>query len=277
MPPPGLRANSAASFMGDDEGNMSEGRSLDDILDGNEPQVEAIDEVAETPTQETAEQQPEPEQALEGPLRDEKGRFAPKGENSAPPAQQEEAGIPIAALKDERAKRQALEAELAQLRAQLQQPPQPAPDMWEDTQGWQQHLTQQVTNTATEQAALNARLDTSEMLVAQAYPDFEEVRPKILEFMGANPGLREQILGDRHPWNRAYQLVKNHEKMQALAAVDVTDLKAKLREEVKAELLKEAEEKLPPSAPPSISDVRSVGSRSAAPWGGPTPIGDILS
>jgi hypothetical protein len=95
--------------------------------------------------------------------------------------------------------------------------------------------------------------------------------------MAANPALQQQVLGDRHPWNKAYQIVKNHEKMQALGAVDLDDLKGKLREELKAELLAEAGSRLPASAPPTISTDRSVGARTGPAWTGPAPLSDLLS
>lgn len=77
---------------------------------------------------------PAPE-AEAGQPRDDAGRFAPKpkdAETAAPPAaEREPPNVPVAALKDERSKRQAAEAELAQARAFIaqmqQQAPQPAP------------------------------------------------------------------------------------------------------------------------------------------------------
>lgn len=238
--------------------------NLDDFLN-NEPAAEV-----ETPEQEApaAEAAPvETEEAKAERVRDEKGRFAPKGEKdeAAPPAAEEQ-GIPVKALQEERRKRQELEAQLAELQARLQ-PQQPAPDIWEDTQGWQQHFGNEVANAATQQAALNARLDMSEMMVAQSQPDFEEARPKILEFMGQNPALRDEILSDRHPWLKAYTIVKNHERMQELSATNVSELEAKLREQIKAEL---AAEKAPaPEIPQTLADAQSSRG-SASPLNVPT-------
>lgn len=76
---------------------------------------------------------PAPE-AEAGQPRDEAGRFASKpkdAETAVPPAaEREPQNVPVAALKDERSKRQAAEAELAQARAfiaQMQRQPQAQP------------------------------------------------------------------------------------------------------------------------------------------------------
>lgn len=228
--------------------------NLDDFLKGQEQPEAAVEPAAEPETPTAPEATPEPvAEEPKGPERDEKGRFKPKGEEAAPPAAEEHA-IPVKALQEERRKRQELEAELERLRTQ--QPPQPEPDVFEDPQGFGQHVTSVATDQAVQIASLNARLDMSEMMVAQAHQDFGEMKPKILEFMEANPGLRQQILTDMHPWNKAYQLVKNHERMQQLAAVDVADLEAKLREQIKAEL--SAKPADPPAVPETLADAQSA-------------------
>lgn len=57
--------------------------------------------------------------------------------------------VPLAAMLDERDKRKALEAELAQFRAQqAQQQPEPAPDMFEDPDGYRNYQDQKVAQTA---------------------------------------------------------------------------------------------------------------------------------
>jgi hypothetical protein len=233
--------------------------NLDEFLN-TEPNAEAVEPTQQTPAEiEAPAETAETDEAKAERQRDEKGRFAPKGEKEAAPPATEEQGIPVKALQEERRKRQELEAQLAELQAHLY-PPQPAPDMWEDTPGWQQHFGSEVVNAATQQAALNARLDMSEMMVAQSQPDFDEARPKILEFMAQNPALKDEILSDRHPWLKAYTIVKNHERMQELSATNVTELEAKLREQIKAELAPPAPS---PEIPETLADAQSSRGSSA--------------
>lgn len=188
---------------------------IEDILDDPETVEEAVEV-------ETVEERP----------RDDAGRFAPKGvEESASPAPvdklpQEE----YAALKGERERRQAAEARIAALEAQLN-PPEPPPSIFEDEQGWQNHFGQQVAS----QATLNAKLDVSEMLVRDKHPDFDEMKAEFLELAQANPAIVQQAMADPHPWAKAYHIAKNARTMKELGATDLDTLREKLRAEILAE------------------------------------------
>jgi hypothetical protein len=150
----------------------------------------------------------------------------------------------------ERRRRQEAEARLAQLEtqfSQMQQPAEPAPDMWENTEGWQQHFGGQVVTTAVQQATLNARLDMSEMMMRQSNPDFDEMKSVFMDLMSENPALQQQAITDPHPWNKAYQIAKNHKTMTDLGATSIDELRAKVREEVMAEMRQPKAPTLPDS------------------------------
>ena len=247
-------------------------KSIDDILNEDlideAPQVEAPPQIAE-PAEQAKEPQP----------RDDAGKFAAKGvDEGAPPAPVDK--LPQAefgALKDERGKRQALEREVAEMRQALQAlqaPPAPAPSMWEDEQGWQQHFAGNVVNQAVQQATINSRLDMSEMMARQANPDFEEIKAEFLALAADNPVLRDQALADPHPWHKAVQITRTHKSMIDLGATDMDTLKAKLREELAAEM--QATPAARQGLPPTLTGVGNVGSRSGPAWAGPTPLSDIL-
>lgn len=257
-------------------------KDLDQILNDEQPNDEPQEPVAEQPQAEAqpAPEQPEQPQAAE-PVRDEKGRFAPKGvETGTPPVPDKLPQEEFKAIKDERTKRQNLEHEVQALRQQLQQlqqPQGPPPSVWDDEQAWQQHFGSKVVSAAVEQASLNATLNMSEMMVRQANPDFDDVKAEFLAMAEQNPALVQQALADPHPWQRAYQTVKNHRTMQELGATDLDALKAKLREEIAAEL--QAQQPALPSAPAfpaTISNERNVGQRSGPAWSGPASLADIL-
>jgi hypothetical protein len=249
-----------------------ETKSLDDLL-GGDPVAEPVEETVETVETEQAEEVTE----TDGPVRDERGRFAPKGvEEDAPPASTDQLPADeFKGLKDERRKRQEAEQAIAELRAELEalknppQPPAPPPDMWEDPQGWQQHFGGEVVS----QASLNANLNMSEMLARDKFEDFDEVKAEFLALAEKNPTLGQQALADPHPWRKAYQIAKNHRTMSELGATDVDTLKAKLREEIMAEMAASA---VPQTVPASISGERNVGSRSGPAWSGPAPLSELL-
>lgn len=251
--------------------------NLDDFLNTNEAPVEAVEPAVtpETTTEPEATPEPaaEPAEAKAARARDDKGRFAPKGDNvDAPPASE---GIPVKALQEERRKRQELEQQLQELQARLQQPQQPAPDIWEDTQGWQQHFGGEVVNTAVQTAVENAALKTSEMIARQAHEDFDQIWTEMNAFLVENPSLVQKAKADPHPWGFAYKAYKNHQRMQDLGAVDVGDLEARLREQIRAEL--EAQYKAPaaptnptPPVPDTLADAQSARGSSGSTINVPT-------
>jgi hypothetical protein len=249
-------------------------KSFEDILSGNNDTTDAppADAAPAVDANQTAAATPTAEPAKAEPARGPDGKFVPKGETTdAPPASTEFDGKATIA---ERRKRQDAEARIAALEAQIQaQPPQPAPDMFDKPEEWQQHFGNQIMQNATRFAALNAKLETSEMLAAQAYPDFEDTYPKILEFMEANPAVRQEVLQSRHPWAKAYQMVKNNEQAKELGATDVESLRAKIREEILAE---QAAQPAPAVHIPN-SLATAQGGTTAAPTGtAPPTLRDIL-
>lgn len=237
--------------------------------------MESIDEILSEDVAEVIEVVETPEAQAERE-RDEKGRFAAKGEDGASPAPAEDPPFDHAAVKGERERRQRAEQRAKELEDQiqaLQNPPAPAPSVFEDEQGWQQHFGSQVVSQAVNQATLNAKLDMSEMMVRQANPDFEDMKEAFLQLAQDNPSLTQQALNDPHPWNKAYQIAKNHKAMQDLGATDVDSLKAKIREELMAEM---AANPTMPRAPQTLSNERNVGSRTGPQWSGPKSMEEML-
>jgi hypothetical protein len=246
-------------------------KSLDEILGDEEGEVAPVVEQAV----ETETKQPEPLITVPAQGRDEHGRFAPKGvEEGAPPAPKDQ--LPpeeYKAVRAEREKRQALEQELAQLRAQKQQePPAPPPSIFDDEHGAFQHFGSEVIS----QTALQSRVIMSEMLTAQKHDDFGDMKALYLQLEAENPSLIPQVMSDPNPWGKAYEIARAHKRMQELGAVDVDDLKAKLRAEIEAEMAAKA-----PAAraglPVSLTTERSVGQRTGPTWSGPRSIEDILN
>lgn len=249
---------------------------LESFFDENEP------EAIETPAA-------EPE-ADAGPPRDEHGRFAPKetGDTAPEPETEPTAEVPptnqglppetFKGLKEEREKRQRLEAELEALKQQFQaaqqpkEPPAPPPSVWEDEQAYGSHIV----TAAVQQANLNAKLDMSEMLTRREKTDFEPMKAKFLQMAEMNPVLAQQALSDPDPWGKAYQIAKNAATMEELGATDLETLKAQLREQ----LLQEAAAQVPvasnPAIPPSLTTARNVGARTGPAWSGPASIEDLL-
>lgn len=216
----------------------------------------------------------------DGQPRDEHGRFAPKGvEESAPPAPDKLPQDVYEPLKAVRVENKQLKERLADFEARLNQqqnPPAPPPDMFETPEDWQQHFGGQVVSTAVQQATFAARLDMSEMMMRQANPDFDEMKEVFVGLMSENPVLQQQALADPHPWNKAYQIAKNHKAMQELGATDVQSLEAKIREKVLAEMQQQVPPVTRQGLPPTLAAEQNVGGRTGPAWAGPKPLSELL-
>lgn len=249
---------------------------LNDILEGEE---QPVAEPQEQP--EVTEEAPETAEAQsEGQPRSPDGKFAPKGNKEDAMPASEEKHVPIQSYQAEKQKRQEWETryrdDVEALRREieaLKQPPkqpEPAPDIWENTTGWESHFGQQVTAQAVQQATYQSKLQMSELMARQAHQDFDEVWQPMNDFLKANPSVIEQATQAAHPWEHAYKAYKNFTTMQELGATDIDSLKAQLLEQLKAEQAQQ------PSAalPKSLADAQSA--RGPAPTAKPLSLDDIL-
>lgn len=255
-------------------------QSIGEILNDDEPTAEAPVEATQP------EEAPEPTETAQAIARDERGRFAPKGETDAPPASQEEPGhIPIAALKDERSKRQALEAELQQMRdyyAQQQaQPAQTPPDRWEDPDGYDQWLIAQATGQATRAAQEAATQQFETQRIQQSADQLKATKPDYTDKIGvfgqmaaANPALLEEMRRAPNPAQYAYDVATIQTELHQHGGLEGL-IEARIAARNNA--VQDVHSQLPSSLPPSISADRSVGARSGPAWSGPVPLSDLLS
>lgn len=268
---------------------MTEITPLSTIL-SDEPQVEVDTEAAIAHAERLEAEETERPEASEAPAetaerpRGPDGKFVKKGEDEAPPASQQvedQGHIPIAALKDERSKRQALENELAQLRQQMQAPQpqqeQAPPDRWEDPEGYDRWLMGQVTDAA-EQRAIEAfnhqRIATAAQQFMAEKPDYQEAIQVFGQMANVNPGLVQQMQAAPNPAQYAYETAKLQMEIQQHGGLEgLIEARLKARQ---SEALQTVQSQLPTSLPPSISSDRSVGQRSGPQWSGPTPLSDIL-
>lgn len=179
----------------------------------------------------------------------------------------------LAAAQEERRKRQAMEQELAALRQN--KPAEPAKTFWDDPEAaLKQHETQ------TRQIVLQTRLDTSEAIARQRYPDFDANVEEFGTLMQTVPGVRDQWLAAADPAEFAYQVGKRQKELKSIGNIEeyrqrvASEERAKIEAEFKA---KEADrQKLAADLPGSLSDVRSTSTPARAVFTGPTPLDAIL-
>lgn len=250
---------------------MENGTSLDDILS---------DEPNETQPTETI-----------GQPRDEQGRFAqiepgeeqleaeePQAVVEPPATEQEQSHIPIAALKDERTKRQQAEDQLRQTAERLQQ----YEAYFQQVQGGQEEepdpvelIAQQVMSRLqpqTEMQILTTKVDFAEQLARQKWTDYDDKVEHFKEAAKVNPFLIQELRNAANPAEYAYNVAnKILEAKQYGQAPSREDLEAEMRAKIMAELGINR-----PQVPTTLATERSVGARSGPAWSGPTPLNDLL-
>lgn len=116
------------------------------------------------------------------------------------PAKPEPGFVPFAAVLDERDKRKKLEQENEELRKQNQTPVQhqPAPDMFEDPEGYRAHQAGEA-----HRLALNVKLDLSEDMARGVHGDelVDKARDWAVQKFQQNPGYQAEVFSQRNPYN----------------------------------------------------------------------------
>lgn len=231
-----------------------------EFLEDKEPEEVAADAPeseptpAEEPKEAKGETPPEPEAA--------------EVEAGAPPAPEPEpTRVPITAMLDEREKRQAAERELQQLRqwreqmeAQARAAQQKTPDIYEDPEGFVRQ-----TQASVQQALWNERLNMSEALARDKFGDetVESARDAFMRAAQANPAIYAEMR--QHPNPYSY-VVNWHKRQSILSEIGEDPDKWKqsqleaLKEQVRQELLSQAQPSPKPNAPPpSLSKAPARG------------------
>jgi len=226
---------------------MDEG--LDDFLnEGTEEEVvEAVEpeaEVEPTTEPEEATTEAEPEEPTEGV------------EEGVPPAPEKpQATIPYAALADERAKRQELERQLAE----MQKEPEEKVDFLEDPDRWQQQQEQrlQQMEQKLEQTARTKFIQMTENAARQKHTDYDDVVTDFLETAQANPSLMEAMVNAPDPAEYAYQAALNIRTLKESGG-NLQGVVEKAKQEGYQQALKELQKNPPPSPPPTLSKSSSA-------------------
>jgi hypothetical protein len=198
----------------------------------------------------------------------------PEPSAEPPSALPKEVYEPLRAVRDEN---KALKDQLEQLRREVtakpKEPEAPPPTIWEDEQAALAYTQQQAVAQSLAGSAYQTKLFTSEFHARKNIDGFETDWEPLNQWLGQNPSVAQQAAADYDPWGFAFRAYKNQQTMQELGAMDVEQLKAKIRADLEAEMAASR----PPVIPPSLSSQRSVGSRSGPAWSGAKPLKDLLA
>lgn len=177
----------------------------------------------------------------------------PSGQQDAPPASEASDGeedteptVPLAALQDERRKRQKLAERLSSMEQQAAAAARPDP--FEDPAG-----AAEFDRRENAESSFRLRCDMSQEMMRQAHADYDEVESLFVEAAQMNPALAVQLANHPFPARFAYQQGSRfREVLQAGAPQQHTAL------------------------PESLAEAPSASPRQAAKWSGPKPLKQIL-
>jgi hypothetical protein len=216
-----------------------------DFLDPIEPQA---DQKAETPNEEPTEQEEE---------------TGDKDQSTTPPVVETEKPkqdnfVPINALLDEREKRQRLESELAQLKAQAA--PVAKDEITEDDLFSNPAEVLKRVQLEAYQAARRDMINMSEAILFETKPDAQEKIDAFKEAIQQNPSLYQQMIQHPNPAGFAYQEGTRHLSQKSMPQ-DMGKYEQELRAKIEAELAAKYGQKTKAdvlNAPTVLSDVPNV-------------------
>lgn len=224
---------------------------LEQIIDGVEPEEATTPEPEAEPAVEAEAEAPEPE---------------PEKPVEAEPQKQEET-VPLAALLEVRKELQSLRSLATPAPA-----PTPAPDVFQDPEGYSKHMQAQL-----ETATRSTKLEMSRFMAEREF-GADKVEA-MMEHYNAHPEQTQTFLNKPSPFHAAME----HYNAQMVAQQIGSDpeaykqsLKAELMAEIQAEMVaKQAKEKAAAVAP-SMANVNGTGGGPKSAWTGPTEISSIL-
>lgn len=196
-------------------------QSLDDVLSGVEPTFN--DAPADpAPTAEVdppaAEVEPTVEPTIDAPAASTKEPESPETWTKA-------------AVLDERRKRQALERQLEEMQARLNQPAQPQQeiDPFEDPKSYFGQLEAKLKG-----ETYKARVELSQDMMRSLKPDYDELELEFVDLAKENPSLWGQLQSSPNPAKFAYETAEKARRLKSLENVD--QLEARLRSELEAKI-----------------------------------------
>jgi len=217
--------------------------------------------VEDTPVEEVKEEVQEPEVEAK-PEPEAEVAEEPEGLPTEPEKPEKTGEVPIAALLDEREKRQAFEKKYNELLTQQAKPQEPAPDILEDQEGFLKHFTSQM-----QQERLSDRIELSQEVMRMQHEDYDEAEAAFMQMAQENPELGQQLAAAKLPAKFVYDTVKKAEKLAAMENVDeweakkTAELEAKIRAELetKAQAAAKAKADAGESLSPSLTAHRAEG------------------
>lgn len=196
----------------------------DSVVEAPVVETPAVEEVTETPTEVKTDETETPETVA----KEEDSTTEPKTEP-------EQTMVPMAGLKAERVKRQALEKQLQDIEAN--KPKEPAPDIFENQEAYTSHMTQKF-----DKAMFNERANQSEFFARREFKDLDSKVEAYQALLADNPALGSQVQSAVSPYHEIVSIVDKHQKMERMENIDdweaskTAELEVSIRAKIEAEM-----------------------------------------
>ena len=196
-----------------------------------------------------------------------------------PPASNDEVNekgeVPLAALKDERQKRQTLQAENDQLREQLKGDPTPRPSVFEDEAAFNQNIDATIDNKVTEtklrMSYTMASKEHGKEKLDGAWETFNDLRAKY-------PYLNQDFGASDHPFDFVMDKVTEFAKLDSLENGTVDkEIESRVDAKVKEILAgMEKDANADANVPDSMAGEATSGGLQSSSWNGPAPLDSFV-
>lgn len=195
-----------------DDESISSQEVLDGVFDEKteDTETETVEQEAEE-AEETSDSEEESDSEETEPSEDDEQK-GDKEQDSEPPAEPEEdteqdsKSVPVAALKNERLKRQQAEEQLKQYQQKYDKDEQ-APDPVEDPEGYKAYVKQQAKD-----ELVNERIETSRNEMLAKHKDYEKMELAFATLKAQDESLHQQMLDHPKPAEFAYKKAKEYYK-----------------------------------------------------------------
>lgn len=210
-------------------------------------------------------EEPEAEAPEEPPKEEPKEPEKP----SEPPSEEKDERVPVAALQEERRKRQEYERRLREYEQQKEKKPEEKKDFWEAPEDV---INQRVESVAKDlESKFTVRfLRSSEARARKQYEDYDAKIRAFQEAVESNPQLYQQMLDSEDPAEFAYKVGETYEYTKDAPTIDALEkkleakLEAKLREKLEKEYAEKYGKENLQKVPESLTDETGKTSRAKA-------------
>lgn len=169
------------------------------------------------------------------------------------------------------AMREVIASQKAKITELTKKDPDPAPDVFEDPDGFREHMTKDFDNKLSKNKA-----EMSESMARQQFDDYDVISERFFKELAESPELGAKVRASSHPAMEVYNQGKRLLQLDDIG--DPAEFKARMKAEILAELKTEPKEEplKETKLPDDLTSETNAGARKGPNWAGPTDLGKLF-